>query len=58
MLSDSAMTQVGDGLSLTILFGYFVAGLPMVAVLFTVIWTGMRIYESYLNIKKLRRDTK
>lgn len=57
-MSDSGMTHVGDGFSLIALFGYFFASLPAVALAFTIIWTAMRIYESYLNIKKLRKETK
>lgn len=40
------VVQIGDALSLTVLFGYFIAALPTLAVLFTVIWTGIRIYET------------
>lgn len=58
MNEDSVMVHVGDGLSLAALFGYFAFALPMVAVLFTIIWTAMRIYESFLNIKKLRKEMK
>lgn len=36
---------VGDAISLTTLIGYFVGALPVVSILFTVIYTGLRIYE-------------
>lgn len=46
MNNESDMTHVGDTFSLTILIGYFLAGLPTVALLLTVIWTALRIYET------------
>lgn len=36
---------VGDAISLSALIGYFVGALPVVSILFTVIYTGLRIYE-------------
>lgn len=58
MNEESVMTHVGDAVSLTMLFGYLVSIMPTVALLFTIVWTGLRIYESYLNIKKLRKEGK
>lgn len=54
--SESVMTSMGDVFSLSVLLGYFLAGLPTIALLLTISWTVIRIYESYLNVRKLRRE--
>lgn len=36
----------GDVFSVTVLVGYFVSALPVLATMLTVIWTGIRIYET------------
>lgn len=41
-----AMNTVGDTLSLSVLVGYFFAYLPAIATIMTIIWTGIRIYET------------
>lgn len=46
MNDSEIVTHFGDALSLTTLFGYFLAGLPTIALLLTVIWTALRIYET------------
>lgn len=40
-----AMQHVGDGLSLSVLLGYFLGALPTMALLLTTIWTAIRIWE-------------
>ena len=50
-LNDSAK-HVLDGLSLVTVLGALVELLPAVAALFTIIWTGIRIYET-ATIQKL-----
>lgn len=49
------VSHIGDAISLTVLFGYFIAALPTLAVLFTVIWTGIRIYETDTFQQFIRR---
>ena len=38
--------QIVDALSIATLIGSLVKVLPAIAALFTIIWTGIRIYES------------
>ncbi len=38
--------KVGDVVSLSVLLGYFLAGLPVLATVLTIIWTALRIYET------------
>lgn len=45
-MTSENVAHIGDGFSLSILFGYFFAGLPTVALILTVIWTAIRIYET------------
>lgn len=53
------VSQAGDAISLTVLFAYFVSALPTLALLFTVIWTGIRIYETdTFQQMFMRRDVK
>lgn len=44
-LNDSTKSVI-DGLSLVTVLGALVDVLPAVAALFTIIWTGIRIYET------------
>ncbi len=37
--------KVGDVVSLSVLLGYFLAGLPVLATVLTIVWTALRIYE-------------
>lgn len=53
-MNDTAK-QVGDAISIGTLLGVFVQLLPIVASILTVIWIGLRIYESILNIRKAKR---
>lgn len=46
MPTNETAMQIGDVLSLGVLLGWFVAALPAVATLLTVIWTAIRIYET------------
>lgn len=41
----SYVKTVGDVFSLSVLVSYFVGSLPILSLLLTVIWTGLRIYE-------------
>lgn len=45
MMNETTMQNLGDTFSLTVLFGYFFSGLPAIALLLTVIWTALRIWE-------------
>jgi len=47
---------VGDVVSLTVLLGYFIAGLPVLATMLTVIWTGIRIYQEPTVQRWLGKD--
>lgn len=45
-MSSENMTVAGDGFSVLILLGWFVSALPAVATLLTIVWMGIRIYET------------
>lgn len=45
-MTSENVAHVGDGISLSVLFGYFFAGLPTVALVLTIAWTAIRIYET------------
>lgn len=45
-MTSENVEHIGDGISLSVLFGYFFAGLPTIALVLTIIWTGIRIYET------------
>jgi hypothetical protein len=47
--------HVLDGLSLITVLGALVDILPAIAALFTIIWTGIRIYETETVQKLLRK---
>lgn len=49
--------HVLDGLSIFTVVGALVDMLPEVAALFTIIWTGIRIYETETVQKMLGRDS-
>lgn len=41
-----ALKHIGDGVSVGAVVGSIIGLLPAVAALFTIIWTGIRIYET------------
>lgn len=52
---------VGDVLSVATVVGALVDVLPSVAAMFTIVWTGIRIYETdtvQKLIKRFKRDAK
>ena len=52
---DTAEKLTGDGLSVTVLFGVFAEVLPVIAVAMTVLWTGIRIWETDTVQKMFKR---
>jgi hypothetical protein len=54
----ASVNHVGDGAAVTTLGAWFFGILPDVATLFTVIWLGLRIYESDTVQKLIRRRKK
>ena len=46
---------VGDALSITAVLGTLAGALPVVAALFTIVWTAIRIYETDTVQKMLGR---
>lgn len=40
------MKHLADAISVTALLGYFADMLPVVATCLTIVWTGLRIYET------------
>lgn len=46
MQNDGVMHSLGDTISISVLFGYFLAGLPTLTLLVTFIWTVIRIWET------------
>jgi hypothetical protein len=43
---DPAVKSAGDAVSIVTVIGTLAQWLPAVAALFTIIWTGIRIYET------------
>lgn len=54
-MTDESIKQGIDALSVATVIGTLAGVLPALAALFTVIWTGIRIYESDTIQKLLRR---
>ena len=55
------LKTVGDALSIVTVVGALVDVLPSVAAMFTIVWTGIRIYETdtvQKLIKRFKRDAK
>ena len=52
------MKHIMDGLSVVTVLGTITKMLPAVAAMFTIIWTGIRIYESATVQKLLGKDNK
>lgn len=52
------MKHIMDGLSVVTVLGTITKMLPAVAAMFTIIWTGIRIYESATVQKLLGKDKK
>lgn len=50
--------QILDGLSMATVVGALVDVLPALAAIFTIIWTGIRIYETKTVQKLLGKDKK
>ena len=50
--------QVVDGLSMATVVGALVDLLPAIAAVFTIVWTGIRIYETKTVQKWLGKDKK
>lgn len=51
------LKSVGDALSLGTVLATIAGFLPAIAALFTIVWTGLRIYESPTIQKWLNRET-
>jgi hypothetical protein len=43
---DEAVKQIADGVSVITVIGTLAGILPSIAAIFTIIWTGIRIYET------------
>ena len=50
--------QVVDGISMATVVGALVDLLPAIAAIFTIVWTGIRIYETKTEQKWLGKDKK
>jgi hypothetical protein len=60
-MSDQATEQlklIGDVVSVTTAVGTLAGALPAIAALFTIVWTGIRIYETETVQGILRRYRK
>lgn len=54
---DETIKHVADGLSIVTVVGTLAGVLPSIAAIFTILWTGIRIYEtdtvqSFINREK------
>lgn len=47
-----------DAMSVGVVIGWMFGLLPAVATMLTIVWTGLRIYESVLNIKDKKSQSK
>lgn len=52
---DETVKHIADGLSVVTVVGTLAGILPAVAALFTIIWTGIRIYETETVQKWLKK---
>ena len=48
--------HVGDIMSLSALVGVILNYLPAATAFLTFVWVALRVYESVLSIRRLRRD--
>ena len=55
---DDGTKHLLDGASIFTAIGSFLAWLPSIAALFTILWTGIRIYETKTVQKWLKKDAK
>ena len=62
MKMEETTKQVIDGVSIVTMLGTLGSILPLIAALFTIVWTGIRIWETdtvqKLVSKKQKRDSK
>lgn len=54
--NQEAAKAVVDGLSLGTVIGTILGWIPHIAAVLSVIWFALRIYESILTIKKLKKE--
>lgn len=54
--STETLKNIGDALSVGTVIGTLAGLLPSIAALITILWTGIRIYESDTVQKLLRRE--
>ena len=47
-----------DAASLLTLIGWWMEALPAIATMFTVIWSGLRVYSEWLVIQEKRKGLK
>ena len=53
--TDETVKHIADGLSVVTVVGTLAGILPAVAALFTIVWTGIRIYETVTVQKWLKK---
>lgn len=53
--TDETVKHIADGLSVVTVVGTLAGILPAVAALFTIVWTGIRIYETETVQKWLKK---
>lgn len=45
-MNDETFKHIGDAVSFSVVLGTLAAWLPAIAALFSIVWTGVRIYET------------
>lgn len=55
MIQEDVVKQAGDVAAITVTIGTIMQFLPALAAIFTIIWTGIRIYETATVQKWLGR---
>jgi hypothetical protein len=54
---DDTVKQIADGVSVVTVVGTLAGVLPSIAAIFTIVWTGIRIYETDTVQRALGKDT-
>lgn len=57
-MTSESLKQLCDGASVTTVVATVAGWLPDIAALLTIVWTGFRIHEAYLNSKIAKQKLK
>lgn len=54
-MNEEHLKHIGDAVSFSVVLGTLAAWLPAIAALFSIVWTGVRIYETDTVQRWLKR---